>query len=512
MSTARPFRRLIATGAVVSLSALVLAGCGGGDASAGMPEVAKYTPQGSAVLVQVDTSPANPGWGQLRDMLSNWTDLRAGIDEMLDSEQAQTAAKVLGGPMVIAAMPAPGVTARIGNVGDCVGGGDTCVEGPTGAVQAVANDMPVAVALDVSDTAKRDAALKDLGEPTETVAGQKAWVEDGTYLAAPAGALVMATDKAMLEKALKGQGPAGDLAEAVVRQPEDSLVRGAMLPNAVAAGVPGVEVASDALNVGAYGFAMDATATGVSITADAPEDMPLQGTAFAPTIWKDMPASTTAYVGFAGLADTVRQAVAQAEESDGDVSDAIAQLKTLGPTALGVSWQDLASITSAEHAIVAGGTKGAAWGALVLRVKDPEGAEKILDTTARGLVRTLRNLGADQPLTVAAVDIGSVKVTGVQMEDKTWITWGLRGDYAVIAIGTAKGLTDFFADGQPPASLGQAVGEAPDEVTNIIWMDAPKAAKALGASPAYMTQISQGLASVLGWSAGTESELDLLRP
>jgi len=495
-----PVRSLIAAGSIACVT--LVAGCGGGADLSSLPDVAKYTPVNSALLAEVDTSATNPGWGELREMLDSWDDLRTGLDALEGSAEARRIRPLLGGPMVIAGIQQQGKSA----------GGEIPMDlrkalAGSGQMQTV-----LALATGAEQAQARDAYVQSLGESDETVAGIKAWKQDGMMIAAPADAIVVASDRETLEAALRGAGPAPDLAEAVSGQDTADLVRGAVLPQAVAAGVPGVQLADEALRSGAYAFGMNATANGVTVDVQAPEDAPIEGGEFTPTLWKEMPAGTMAYVGFADLAGTVARLISQARTEGGNVSEVIDQVDALAPLALGVNWNDVIRLTSGEHALVAGGGSDKGWGALVLEVESPQEAQKTLDQVARSVVKNVAPQLSDQKLVVAAVTLGKVKVKGVKLEGGTWVTWGLRGERAVLAVGPAEGLAGFFAPADPPAALARAIGEAPDTVNSVVWMDAPGVARALGAGADYLPQIDKGLQSVLGFSAGRTGEWDLIRP
>lgn len=491
-------RHLIAAGACIPVVALAVAGCGS-DGATGLAPVAKYTPTDSALLVEVNTAAA--GWGELRDMLDNWDDIRAGLDELEDTPEIGRLKALLGGDMVVAGIQQKATKTPDGQIPDDI----------ASALDS-AGTMQTVIALEVASGAGRDAYLKALGESDTTVAGAKAWQDGDMFISAPEGAIVAATDKAALEAALRGGGPAPDLAEAIAAQPADDMMRGALLPQAIAAGVPGIQLADDALRTGPYAFTANATANAVSMSAQAPEDSPLEGAQFTPTLWKEMPAGTKAYLGFSDLAGTVARAVAQAQAGEGRSSDIIKQIDALAPLALGVNWNDVIALTSGEHALVAGGM-GEGWGALVLEVEDPAKGLSTLNAVGRSLVKNvLPQLADGKRLTVARVRLGGVQVSGVKMDADTWVTWGLRGERAVIAVGSAAGLSGFFAPGTPPAALGRAIGQVPDQVNAVTWVDAPGVARSLGASPAYMKQITAGLQSMVGYSSGRTAELELIRP
>lgn len=512
----------------VAGAAIAVAGCGGdaeSSSGAAAGEIASYVPAGSPLYLEASTDFDGPQWAQvdaLAKLFPAYPELRAELEEALRGEDVDFETEIkplLGERAAIAGLNVP----QTPDVG--------AITSPDAAAQAADDQQFVGV---VEIAAGQEDALVDLLVKNGAVAagqseGADIFTDDDTVAAVAERILVVSDTRAQLDQALAAHAAGGDatlggtdkFTEALAKLPADVFGQayidiGAFVQQAGASS-PQLEQ----LGLGDYQNAVVAA----SIAAE-PEGARVKGVvmgapdlgqaSFSPTLIDKAPADSIAYLGFADLASSVTTILEQTRASQSE--EARAQIDAIGgqlPALLGVSLDDLAALTSGEHAIVVTSGSPDPGATLALKVEDGAAATRTLDALRVGVPQLLGTFspGTTLPEWEQVPLAAGVQGWRLPLSPEAGVVYGVDGDTALI--GTS--VPSVTAVQRPTAPLSgapeyqAAVNGMPDEVTSLVFVNveqAVAAAQKLGAlddAPAEALANLRPIKSLSAWTTGGET-------
>ena len=526
-------RSVVLVTAAVAGTALAVSGCGGGgsdaaDSGAAAGEVASWVPTGSPLYLEASTDFDGPQWTQvdtLAKLFPAYPKLRTMIDDSLksDSVDFETDIKpLLGAHAAIAGLALPDTAALQGSL-----------TAPTpGAAVNAADDMQFVGVVELADG--KDAAVEDLlvksgAKKDGTHAGADVFTDSGTVAAVSDGVLVVSDTKPQLFKALDAHAAGGDktlagtsrFTDALAKLPADVFGQAYFDVGALVKSAGQSQPQLDQLGLADYQNAVVAA----SIAAE-PDGARVKGVVvgapdtgakeFSPTLTDKVPADAIAYIGFNDLAGSVTKILEQAKAVQGnDTSAQIDALTGQLPALLGVSVDDLAALTSGEHAIVATSGSPNPGAALLLKVADGAKATTTLDALRVGVPRLLQTFssGTTLPAWKPAQLAAGVKGWQLPLSPEAGVVYGVDGDLAIVGT-SVPAVTAVQRPVSPLSSSADftaATSGMPDSVTSVLWLNisqAVEAADKLGALkdlPAESVANLRPLKSVTAWATGGET-------
>lgn len=531
METLRRRRAVVlATGALAG-AALAVAGCGGSaETGSSAGDVASFVPAGSPFYLEVTTDFEGPQWSQI-DQLATLFPAYPEFRKMLDDElkggdvNFETDVKpLLGDRAALGILNVPDATGIEGSLTS------TSPSAAAGAAAGAANDTEVVGVVDVAD-GKDDAMTALLVKSGATKAGEHDGVAyytesgDDTVAAVTDGALVVANSTGQLFQALDAHDAGGDktlagqsrFTDALAKLPADvfgqayidvgALIRqaGTQTPQLEQLGLDDYKDAVVAASLAAE--PEGARLKGVVL------NVPDTGTSqFSPTLDDRAPADAVAYLGFDNLAGSVSTILDQVRASQSaDVQKQIDAFAGQLPQLLGVTTDQLAALTSGEHAIVVtGGNRPGA--ALALKVDDGTQAQATLDKLRVGVPALLRTfspqtkLPAWQQVPLAA----GVQGWRLPLSPEAGVVYGVDGDLAIVGT-NVPAVTSVQRPASPlsASSAYQAgVSGMPDEVTSVLWVNVPELIRTADTAGAFDASDAKTLAnlkpvkSIAAWTTG----------
>ena len=481
--------------------ALVGAACSSDDEAAAAEAASEFIAAGTPLYIEASTDVEGTQWTQAEALLQRFPNAPSeGITDVLndafDDEGIDYETQVqplLGGSVVLGATPEvptslDGLNINVSDVN--VGNATDSVD-----------DTSVVIALELAEDAEDQARELLTTEADVTEAGEHEGAaiyesSDGdAFVSVVSGAIVIADTREGLERAIDAQRSGGEATiagsdkfnAALGQLPEDTFGKiyidlGRFVEQAAA------EDPDSAESLRQLGdFSELALAASV---ASEEEGIRLQGviegvpegtetTSFSPSLLEHAPADAIAYVGFAGLADSVSQAVQQLRESEaneelGTQLDAVTgQL----PALLGVTVDDLGGLTSGEHAVVVAARGGAPGAALALEVEDGSRAQTTLDALRAATPSVGPQLGLPAGAEWSPVRLADdVRGWQIPVGDGMSAVYGVEDDLAIV--GTSPQIVRQVLNPQPTLADDpdfQAATEGmPDEITGLLWLDPPE--------------------------------------
>lgn len=523
-------RRPVALAATALVgAAIAVAGCGGDSQSgASAGEVAGYVPSGSPLYMEVTTDLDGPQWTQvdaLAQLFPAYPQLRAELDEALRSEDVDFDAEIaplLGERAALAGLALPGVDDIPGSLDEAT---------PDAAARA-ADDLEFMAAVEIADGKDADvtALLTDEGATVaQTHEGVDIYTDGDEMAAAVAdGVLLISDTPAQVVQALEAHAAGGDRTLAGTEKFQDALAK---LPADVfgqayidlgsiiqQAGQDSPELQQ--LGLGDYQNAVLAA----SVAAES-EGVRVKGVVlgvpempageFSPTLTRNAPADSIAYLGFSDLAGSLTTVLDQLRA--GQSGEAIAQFDALAgqlPALLGVSVDDLSALTSGEHAIVVTPGRPFPGAALALKVEDGARATQTLDALRVGIPRLIGTFSPATELPAwRQVPLGGgISGWSLPLSPEAGAVYGVDGDLAVIGT-SVPAVTSVQAPVSPladDADFQAAIEGMPDQVTSLAWLDIPQVIATVqqvdaGAIEADVLANLRPLKSVSAWTTGGET-------
>ncbi|MGI9538665.1 MAG: DUF3352 domain-containing protein, partial [Miltoncostaeaceae bacterium] len=474
--------------------ALVGAACSSDEEAAAAEAATEFIAASTPLYVEGSTDFEGAQWTQAEALLSRFPNAPPeGITDVLNDafedegiDYETQVRPLLGETAVLGATPEVPTSLEGLNVSDATDSVD---------------DTSVVAALELAEGAEDQARelLTDEADVTEVGEHEGNAIyesRDGdTFVSVVSGAIVLSDTRAGLERAIDAQRSGGDATlggsdkfnAAVGRLPEDTFGKiyidiGAFLEQAAAEDPDSAESLRQLGDFSQLALAASVTTEEQGIRLQgviegAPDGA--EATAFSPTLLQDAPADAIAYVGFAGLANSVSQAVQQLRESEtneelGMQLDAVTgQL----PALLGVTVDDLGALTSGEHAVVVAAPGGAPAGALALQVEDGARAEMTLDALRGATPLAGPQIGLPPDAEWSQVQLANgVQGWQIPLQDGLNAVYGVDGDLAVI--GTSPQIVRQVQNpGQTladDADFQTATQGMPDEITGLLWLDPPE--------------------------------------
>jgi hypothetical protein len=515
--------------AAVAATALAVAGCGGGGSSdqtgSTAGDVASFVPAGSPLYLELTTDLDGPQWTQVKalaKLFPGYPEFQKMLDDELSSENVDFDTEVkplLGDRAAVAALSIPDAAKVQGTLTS----GDA-----TGAAEA-ADDTPFVAVVDIADGKDADVtALLVKGGATQ--AGQHAGVpvykdsSGDTVAAVDDGALVVSDKEQQLFAALDAHAQGGDKTLAGTQKFTDALSKlppdvfgqayidlGTLIQRAGSSS-PQLEQ----LGLGDYRNAVVAASLAAEqdgarlkgVVLGAP-DLGLKD--FTPTLDAHAPADAVAYIGFNDLAGTTAKILDTVRSSAGaETKQQIDALTTQLPALLGVSVDDLAALTSGEHAVVVTSGTPTPGAALALKVEDGARAQATLDTLRTKVPQLVATFSPDTQLPDwRRVDLaGGVQGWELPLSKEAGAVYGVDGDLAIIgtsvpAVTAVQRPTSPLSDS---ADYQAGTSGMPDEVTSVFWINLTEGVstlKALGAlddaDPQVLANLKP-LKSIAAWT------------
>lgn len=504
MENLRRRRPLVLVTSVVAGTALAVSGCGGSGSGAGSSAaaVASYIPADSPVYLEATTDFDGAQWRQvdaLAKLFPAYPELRTMVDDALksDSVDFETEVKPLLGPSAAVAALALPETPALGGA----------LSSATASDVAKASDESDFVAVVELADGKDDAVTALLVKSGATKAGTHAGVDyytdaPDTVAAVSDGVLVLSDAKEQVFQALDAHSAGGDktlagtkkFTEALAKLPADVFGQAYIDIGGIAQTAKDSAAQLDQLGLGGYENAVMAA----SIAAE-PDGARVKGiiigapdagvAEFAPALTDKVPADAIAYVGFNDLASSVTKILAQATAAQS--SDVTAQIDALTgqlPALLGVPVEDLAALTTREHALVV--TPGAKnpGASLLLKVDDGARASATLDRLRVGIPQLLRTF--DSSATIPAWKkvplAGGVQGWQLPLSPELSAVYGVDGDLAIVgtSVEAVSAVQRPVAPLSGSADFVAATDGMPDGVTSLMWLNVSQAvveAQKLGA-------------------------------
>lgn len=531
MERLRRRRPVVLMTSAVAGAAIAVAGCGGDDSSssgAAAGEIASYVPAGSPLYLEATTDFDGSQWRQvdaLAQLFPAYPELRAELDEALAGEDVdfeRDVAPLLGDRAAIAGLGVPDVAGVQGSL---------TAPDPAAAADA-AEDMELVAAVEIADG--QDEAMEALltragATPAGERGGASIFTDEDSVMAVSDGVLVVSDTDARVDAALEAHAAGGDATlggtdrfrDALAKLPADVFGQayidlGAFVQSA---GASSPQLAQ--LGLGDYQNAVMAA----SIAAE-PEGARVKGVvmgvpdmgaaSFSPSLDERVPDDAVAYIGFSDLAGTVTTLLDQVRGSQSE--DAAAQIDALSgqlPQLLGVTPDDLAALTSGEHALVvtSGGPQPGA--TLALTVEDGARASQTLDALRTGVPTLLSSFGqgATLPEWERVPLAAGVQGWRLPLSPEAGVVYGVDGDLALIG----SSVPSVIAVQRPTAPLSAAAdyqaatSGMPDEVTSLAYIDIAQAIDTAGrlgalddADPEALANL-RPLKSLTAWSTGGET-------
>ena len=527
-------RSVVLVTAAVAGTALAVSGCGGSssnnaEAGAAAGEVASWVPAGSPLYLEASTDFDGPQWTQvdtLAKLFPAYPELRKMVDDALKSDDVDFETEIkplLGEHAAIAGLALPDTAALQGSLTNPT---------PDAAAKAAADVEFVGVVelADGKDDAVKALLVKSGATKDGTHAGADVYTDSPDTVAAGSdGVLVVSDTKAQLFKALDAHAAGGDktlagtsrFTDALAKLPADVFGQAYFDVGALVQSAGQSQPQLDQLGLADYQNAV--VAASVSAEPDGARvkgvvvGAPDAGAAeFSPTLDEKAPADAIAYLGFSDLAGTITTILDQARAAQS--SDTTAQLDALSgqlPALLGVSVDDLAALTSGEHAIVATSGSPTPGAALLLKVADGAKATATLDALRVGVPRLVQTFSPSTTLPAWKRVPLAGGVTGWQLplSPEAGVVYGVDGDLAIIGT-SVPAVTAVQRPVSPLSSSADftaATSGMPDAVTSVLWLnigEAVEAADKLGVLsdlPAESVANLRPLKSVTAWTTGGET-------
>lgn len=524
-------RSVVLVTAAVAGSALAVSGCGGSSSESGAAagEVASYVPAGSPIYLEASTDFDGPQWGQvdaLAKLFPAYPELRQKLDEALKSDDVDFETEIkplLGEHAAIAGIALPDTAA--------LGGSLTAPD--AGAAAQAADDMEFVGVVELAEGKDEDVkALLVKGGATKagTHAGADYYTDaPDTVAAVNDGVLVISDTEAQLFKALDAHAAGGDktlagtakFTDALGKLPADVFGQAYMDIGAIVQAGAQSQPELEQLGLSDYQNAVVAA----SVAAE-PEGARVKGVIvgapdagageFSPTLDEKVPADAIAYLGFSDLAGSITTILDQARAAQS--SDTTAQIDALTgqlPALLGVSVDDLAALTSGEHAIVATSGTPNPGAALLLTVEDGARATTTLDALRVGVPRLLQTFSQGTTLPAWKQVPLAAGVSGWQLplSPEAGVVYGVDGDLAIIGT-SVPAVTAVQRPVSPltgSADFAAGTSGMPDEVTSVMWLNVSEATAAAQAAGAFDDAPAESLAnlrpvkSITAWTTGGDT-------
>ena len=517
----------------------VLAGCGS-TASAGSiaASVAGYIPASSPVYVQVSTDTTGAQWTQLIDLAQMFPSYGT-MEKELKADLAREGISWEKDLRPLLGEAAALATTKMPDTAAVTKGALTDPAGAAGRALAAAADQPVLAVMQITE-GKSDQVKALLADPGNGGLKSTGDYNGATLLAAPAGgmnaavtadALIIGSSEAVVKQAIDAHATGGDQALSGVFRFNDAI---ALLPKDVFAmayvnleelgkgalsGIPQVENLLGGQITGAAAMSLTAQPDGLRMKAVLVDTPPMTDQkAYTPTLMKNAPADSVAYLGFNRLADTVEQALKSAESSSSaDTKKQIDTVLAQAPLLLGVDGADLKNLTGGEHAVVVTGGEAMPGVSLALKTGNGAQATSTLTSLSKAIPVLMSTFGGAKGSAKGsvAVDLNGVKGQKLSIGKSGNVVWGVKGDLAVIG-NSAAGAGSVLA---PKAGATLADSKAfqdatqgmPDQVTGLAWVNVPKVMTMMAAKGAFAgkdgAERRENLSHVSGIAAwGTQGE------
>lgn len=518
-SSGARIRARVAVGVTTALaaSALIVAGCGGGEArtAAGASDLAGFAPANSPLYFEVSTDASGTQWQQataLAKRFPGYADVIAKLTGELSKEGSDFETEV---------QPLLGSTAAMALFG--VTGFDDSDPDPN-----------VMVAVDVADG--KDADVVDLltsGKDPATKIGDHNGVDlyagdDDELFAVTDGTVVFADSKDAITRVLDAH-EAGDnqtlagsrkLDQVFAELPDEVLAQGFVDVGQLIAVAATSEGGEDVVKqLDQLGLGEDA-ALGVSVSAES-DGVRLKGVGvnlgtamgatepFAPKLVEKAPSDAIAYFGLRNAYGMVEKGITQLRTQNPEVKEALSQASLALPL-LGVNLDDVKSLTSLEYAFVV--TKGTPTPAVVaaLEVTDPAKAGATLDTLRKTAPSLAEKAGKKIP-PFRQVQLAN-GITGWEsaISSDAGAVYGIDGNLALIGT-QVDGVKQVQAPASPLSedpAYQAATRQMPSKVDQVIWVNGESLIStldALGALkdvPADVLANLRPLKNLAAWSTG----------
>lgn len=374
-----------------------------------------------------------------------------------------------------------------------------------------------------------DVLVKGGATPAGDISGVPVYTDDDTVAAVADGVLLVSDSRDRVKAALDAHAAGGDatlggtdkFTEALAKLPADVFGQAYVDLGAVVQSAGSSSPQLSQLGLGDFQNAVMAA----SIAAE-PEGARIKGVvmgapdlgqaSFSPTLTERVPDDAIAYVGFSDLAGSVTSILDQVRASQSQ--DVTSQLDALGaqlPQLLGVSLDDLAALTSGEHAVVVTSGSPNPGATLALTVEDGARASQTLDALRTGVPSLLQTFSPDTKLPEwQKVPLaGGVQGWRLPLSPEAGVVYGVDGDLALIgtSVPSVTAVQRTTAPLSASADYQAAVSGMPDEVTSVAYVNIARAVDAadkLGAlddaSPKTLANL-RPLTSVTAWTTGGDT-------
>ncbi|MEI7521515.1 MAG: DUF3352 domain-containing protein [Thermoleophilia bacterium] len=519
--------------------AVVLSGCGD-SASAGSTaaSVAGYIPASSPVYVQVSTDTTGAQWTQLIDLAQMFPSYGT-MEKRLQADLAREGISWEKDLRPLLGEAAALATTKMPDTAAVTKGGLTDPAGAAGRALAAAADQPVLAVMQIAE-GKSDQVKALLADPGNGGLKSTGDYNGATLLAAPTGgmhaavtadALIIGSSEAVVKQAIDAHAAGGDQALSGVFRFNDAL---ALLPKDVFAmayvnleemgkgalsGIPQVENLVGGQITGAAAMSVTAQPDGLHMKAVLVDTPPMADQkAYTPTLMKNAPADSVAYLGFNRLADTVQQVLQSAESSSSpDTKKQIDAVLAQAPLLLGVNGADLKNLAGGEHAVVVTGGQSTPAVSLALQTGDGAQATSTLTSLSKAVPALMSQFGGAKGTAkgFVAVDLNGVKGQQLSIGKTGNVVWGVKGNLAVI--GSRAGAVASVLAPKTGATLADskafqdATQGMPDQVTGLAWVNVPEVMTLMAANGAFTgkngAQHRESLSHVSGIAAwGTQGD------
>jgi hypothetical protein len=532
METLRRRRPVVLVTSAIAGAALVVAGCGGdaeSSSGAAAGEIASYVPAGSPLYLEATTDFDGPQWTQvdaLAKLFPAYPEMRAELEEALRGEEVDFETEVkplLGDRAAVAALGLPDTS---GIQGSLTG---PAPDAAPDAAREAADDTEFVAIVEIADGQDEgvEALLVENGAaPAGELEGASLFTDDDTVAAVADGILLVSDTREQIATALQAHAAGGDatlggtdrFTEALAKLPADVFGQAYVDIGAFvqAAGTSNPQLQQ--LGLGDYQNAVVAA----SIAAES-EGARVKGVVmgvpdtgageFSPTLVDQVPEDAIAYIGFADLAGSVTTILEQARASQSE--EALAQFDAIAgqlPQLLGVTVDDLAALTSGEHAIVVTSGSPDPGATLALRVEDGARATQTLDALRTGVPSLLSTFSPDTTLPAWQQVPLAAGVQGwrLPLSPEAGVVYGVEGDLALIgtSVPAVTAVQRPTAPLSASADYQAAVSGMPEEVTSVVFLNIEQAVAAAGKlgalddAPAETLANLRPLKSLTAWSTG----------
>lgn len=532
IDTLRRRKPVVLVTSAIAGAAIAVSGCGGGDSDSGAAagEIATYVPAGSPIYLEATTDFDGPQWTQvdeLAKLFPAYPDLRAELEEGLKGEDVDFETDVkplLGERAAVAGLALPDAGAAQGAL----------TSGDAGAAAGVASDQEFVGVVEIAE-GKEDAVKALLVREGVAKAGDRDGVEyfadpdDETVVAVADGVLVLSDTEAQVFAALDAHEAGGDktlggtdrFADAFSKLPEDVFGRsyidvGAFVQAAAAENPQAEQLGLNDYRNTVMAASLAAEAEGARVKGVVMGAPDAGAAEFSPGLTDKVPGDAIAYLGFTDLANSISTVFEQAKATQSD--EARQQFDALTgqlPQLIGVPLEDLAALTSGEHAIVVTGGDPQPGAVLALQVEDGAAATRTLDALRTGVPQLLRTFSPETriPKWSRVPLAGGVEGWRLPLSPEAGVVYGVDGDVALIGT-SAPAVSAVQRPASPlsaSADFQAATSGMPDAVTSVMWLDIQQAvatAQRLGAledAPAETLANLRPLKSVSGWTTGGDT-------